>query len=81
MNCTRCRGFMVEDHCLEFEGGFGEMWAQTWRCVNCGAVYDAVIEQNRLVRQETVLVLPSGEPDNLEDATSLGGEAFIRLAA
>ena len=57
------------------------MWAQSWRCVNCGAVHDPVIEQNRLRRRETVEVLPSGEPDDQDEDTYLGGEAFIRLVA
>jgi hypothetical protein len=56
------------------EAGFGEMWAQSWRCVSCGAVHDAVIEQNRLAQLEKVL---SGEPEDLY----LGAEAFIRPAA
>jgi hypothetical protein len=40
-----------------------------------------VIEQNRLARQEKVLVLPSGEPDYQDEEVHLGAEAFIRLAA
>ena len=47
MHCSRCQGLMRKDHLLDMEGGFGEMWAQSWRCVNCGAVHDAVIAQNR----------------------------------
>jgi len=82
MTCSRCQGHMIEDHLLDFEGGYGEMWAQSWRCVNCGAVHDPVIGQNRLLRRETVEVLPSGEPDDQEkDNYYLGGEAFIGLVA
>ncbi len=81
MNCSRCHGLMVEDHYLDIEGGYGDIWARSWRCVNCGAVHDAVIEENRLVRRETVEVLPSGESENLEEDTYLGGEAFIRWVA
>ena len=78
MNCSRCRGLVVEDHFLDFEGGYGEMWAQSWRCINCGAAHDTVIEQNRLVKQENQSVGPSGESDNQEDDRYLGAEAFIR---
>ncbi len=81
MNCSRCRGFMVEDHFLDYEGGFREMWASGWRCLNCGQVYDAVIEQNRLARQEKVAVFPSGEPDYEDDDVHLGAESFIKQAA
>ena len=59
MHCSRCRGFMVEDHFLDIEGGFREMWTASWRCMNCGHVHDAVIEQHRLAQQETVVVCPS----------------------
>ncbi len=81
MNCSRCRGLMVEDHFLDFEGGFREMWAASWRCLNCGHVYDAVIEQNRQARREKVLVFPSSEPDYQDEEVHLGAESFIKKAA
>jgi hypothetical protein len=81
MNCSRCRGLMVEDHFLDFEGGFGQMWATSWRCVNCGHVHDPVIDRNRLCRQEKALVCPSGEPDYQDDEVHLGAESFIKQAA
>ncbi len=82
MTCSRCSGLMVEDHFLDLAGGYGEMWTTSLRCVNCGHVYDSVIEQRRLARQEEkVLVLSSGEPDYQDDDVHLGSEAFIRLAA
>ena len=81
MHCSRCQGLMRKDHLLDMEGGFGEMWAQSWRCVNCGAVHDGVIAQNQLARQENLLVFTSGEPHTQEDDIYLGAEAFIRPAA
>ena len=72
---------MTRDHFLDIHGQFREMWATSWRCLNCGYVYDAIIEQNRLARPETVLVHESTEPDYEEDDTYLGGEAFVRRAA
>jgi len=72
---------MRKDHLLDMEGGFEEMWAQSWCCVNCGAVHDAVIEMNRFARWENVLVLTSGEPHTQEDDIYLGAETFIRPAA
>ena len=82
MHCSRCQGLMLKDHFLDMEGGFGEMWAQSWRCMNCGAVYDAVIAQNQLARQEeNVLVLTNGGPHAQQDDIHLGAEAFIRPAA
>lgn len=54
MKCSRCEGLMVEDHFLDFEGPFREMWATGWRCVNCGRIHDAMIKHNRLCRQDTI---------------------------
>ncbi len=79
MNCSRCQGLMVEDQLLDFEGAYGQMWTTSLRCMNCGRIHDSVIEQNRLVRQEKVLV--PNEPDNQDDKVHLGVESFIRRAA
>ena len=81
MTCSRCRGFMVEDQFLDFEGSYREMWATSWRCLNCGHVYDFTIEQNRLAHEKKMLTLPSGEPDYQDDEVHLGSESFTRLAA
>ena len=81
MHCLRCHGFMVEDQLLDMEGAYGQMWTTSLRCMNCGHIHDSVIEQNRLVRQEKVLVFSSGEPDYQDDEVHLGAESFIRLAA
>jgi len=34
MTCSRCCGFMVEDHFLDLEGAYGEMWTTS------GALYE-----------------------------------------
>ena len=81
MTCSRCSGFMRESLFLDLESGYGEMWARSWHCVNCGHVHDPVIERNRLAQSEKVLVLPSGEPDSQDDEAHLGAESFIRRAA
>ena len=57
--CTRCQGLMIEDHCLDFEGTHGHMWAKAHRCMNCGNVHDSVIEQHRLATPQPALVLTS----------------------
>jgi uncharacterized Zn finger protein len=72
---------MIEDLFLDIQGTYGFMWTTSRRCVNCGHVYDSVIEQNRLAQQEKVLVLLSGEPDYQDDEVHLGSEAFVRRAA
>ena len=81
MKCRRCQGLMVGDHFLDMAGGYGEMWAHSLRCVNCGTVYDAVIEQNRLLRQEVVSAAVRTGLDFKEEDTYLGVEAIVRPAA
>ena len=81
MNCARCQGLMVEAQVLDMEGAYGEMWATSRRCVNCGHVHDAVIEQHRRTQQQHVLVFSSGEPDYQDEEVHLGAESYLRLAA
>ncbi|MCM3901638.1 MAG: hypothetical protein ND866_08015 [Pyrinomonadaceae bacterium] len=81
MNCLRCSGLTVEDHFLDMASQFGQMWARSLRCVNCGYVHDSVTEQHRLARQEQVAALPSGEPDYQDDEVHLGVEFIIRRVA
>ena len=78
MTCSRCSGLMLEDQLLDIEGGYGEMWAGSWRCVNCGHIHDSVIERNRLVLTEKALVHSSGEA---EDEFLLGVKSFQWFAA
>ena len=81
MTCSRCSGFMIEDHFLDMASQYGQMWTRSLRCVNCGRVHDSTIEQNRLLRQEKVLALPSGEPNYQDEEVHLGAESLIRRTA
>lgn len=45
--CTRCQGLMLEEHMIDMEGGYGEMWVHSWRCFNCGHRDDAVLQHHR----------------------------------
>jgi len=81
MTCSRCSGFMVEDHFLDLKGAYGEMWTTSWRCMNCGRVHDSVIEQHQPTRPKKALAFPSGEPDYQDDEVHLGVESFTRRAA
>lgn len=47
MTCQRCKGCMARDHFLDMQQSGGEWWMEGWRCINCGHVYDPVVEQNR----------------------------------
>jgi uncharacterized Zn finger protein len=81
MTCSRCCGLMVEDQLFDFEGAYGQMWATSLRCVNCGRVQDSVIEQHRLARPEQLVVLSSGESDYQDDEANLGTASLVRRAA
>ena len=56
------------------------MWAHSLRCLNCGAVYDAVVAQNCLLLHQVVSAVRGGE-DAEEKDIYLGAEAIIRPAA
>ena len=77
MHCSRCNGLMLKFHCVDLGGGLGEMWVHSWRCVNCGAVQDADVQQNR---RQRVVSIPAydDEPNHEQEDTFLGGEALIR---
>ena len=81
MTCSRCLGLMVKDHFFDIKGAYGQMWTASWRCVNCGHIYDPVIEQHRLAREEKVLVPSRGESDSQDDDVHLGAKSLIRQPA
>ena len=81
MTCVRCLGLMIKDQFLDLESPYGQMWATSMRCVNCGHVHDSVIEQHRPARQEKGVARPSSEPDYQDDEVHLGAESLIRQAA
>jgi hypothetical protein len=45
MTCRRCQGCMARDHFLDLQESGGEWWLQGWRCINCGHVFDPVLEK------------------------------------
>ena len=79
MSCSRCSGFMLEDHFLDFEGSYGQFWARSWRCVNCGHVHDAVVERNRLTQREKAYSFR--EPNYQEERVHHGVKSCLRDAA
>lgn len=47
MTCRRCQGLMVEDYLFDVQNPSGEVWVSAWRCINCGAMQEAMMELNR----------------------------------
>jgi RNase P subunit RPR2 len=43
MTCHRCNGLMVRERYDDIELGSAEHEIPSWRCLNCGAIVDAVI--------------------------------------
>ncbi len=58
MTCTRCEGLMLEEHMIDMEGGYGEMWSRSWRCFNCGHRNDALMQQHRQRHVRPIVVSP-----------------------
>ena len=81
MTCLRCQRLIIEDQFIDLESTYGQMWATSLRCANCGYVHSPEGEQHPLVPQEKPLVLSSGEVDYQDEEVHLGAESFIRRAA
>ena len=81
MTCTRCQGFMVEDHFMDFDGTIGHMWVSGHRCMNCGNVHDAVIQQHRLAQAPQPPVLVSHTADVLIDPICESNQSGLLHAA
>ncbi|MBI5316950.1 MAG: hypothetical protein HZB34_13375 [Nitrospirae bacterium] len=59
MTCMRCQGCMAKDHFMDLLESSEDMWLTGWRCLNCGHVFDPVMERNRL-RQGRAAVVSTG---------------------
>ena len=85
MNCSRCRGLMTRDHFMDFEGTAGFMWMAGWRCLNCGHIYDPVIERNRQRPQPVVQTVPDEQPvqqhEDVLDEVFMESDSYIDHAA
>ena len=81
MTCLCCLGLMIEDQFLDMKSSYGQMWAASLRCGNCGHVHDSAIKQFHPARQEKAGARPSDEPDYRDDEVHLGAESIIRRAA
>ncbi|MDN5942048.1 MAG: hypothetical protein L0H94_09215 [Nitrospira sp.] len=62
MTCTRCQGYMAKDHFLDLMESAEDMWLVGWRCLNCGNVFDPVVERNRLQQGLAAVVSTVREP-------------------
>jgi uncharacterized Zn finger protein len=51
---------MAKDHFMDLLESSEDMWLTGWRCLNCGHVFDPVMERNRL-RQGRAAVVSTGQ--------------------
>jgi hypothetical protein len=57
------------------------MWANGYRCMNCGNVHDPVIEQHRHAKSQPALVLASNEANHEEDKLNAEVHSVVMRAA
>jgi rubredoxin len=69
---------MARDHFLDLQESGGEWWLEGWRCINCGHVFDPVLENNR--RMHAALTRTELQP-RLLPSTSEAPEDSVDLAA
>ena len=65
MTCRRCQGCMARDHFLDLQESGGDWWLEGWRCINCGHVYDPVVEKNRRLHAATLAAAAVQAPPTL----------------
>lgn len=73
MSCTRCEGLMLEEQIIDMEGGYGELWSRSWRCVNCGHRDDAVLQHHRQLQAKPIAVTP--HPAMIQETVELPSES------
>jgi hypothetical protein len=57
MECTRCDGLMVADNLIDIQESAIPMWMKGWRCVSCGNIVDALIQQHRMIQKAAAVRL------------------------
>jgi hypothetical protein len=58
---------MLDERMIDMEGGYGEMWSVSTRCVNCGHRDDAVIQHHRQLSAKPVMaMIPAQEAFSLD---------------
>ena len=81
MTCRRCQGCMTRDHFLDLQESGGEWWLEGWRCINCGHVFDPVLEKNRRLHAAALASTDGPSSQNLQAEAEGDSEHSIDLAA
>ena len=81
MTCRRCKGCMARDHFLDLQESGGDWWLEGWRCINCGHIYDPVVEQNRRLHAAAMASAAVQQLQASEIAETREEERSLDLAA
>ena len=81
MTCRRCQGCMARDHFLDLQESGGEWWLQGWRCINCGHVFDPVLEKNRQLHAAAMASAEAQQSVTSEPIAVHGQEESLDVAA
>lgn len=81
MTCRRCHGCMARDYFLDLQESGGDWWLEGWRCINCGHVYDPVVEQNRRLHAAALAAADVQAPSTLEPVAQGGEDDLVDIAA
>ena len=77
MTCTRCQGLMISDSFIDLEET-GHLWMKAWRCMNCGCIVDAVVEQNRRLQAAGRIEIKAGSQ---AEVLSVASDEAVQQAA
>ncbi|MDR4472283.1 MAG: hypothetical protein R3B11_16825 [Nitrospira sp.] len=72
---------MIEDFLLDMEDSSGPMWLKAWRCMNCGNIYERVLQQNRLAKEAQMGAPTAIVPHASAERPPLGADGLDQLAA
>jgi hypothetical protein len=72
---------MARDHFLDLQESGGDWWLEGWRCINCGHIYDPVVEQNRRLHAAAMASAAVQQPQAAEVAETGEEERSLDLAA
>ena len=81
MSCSRCKGCMIEDYLLDMEDSSGPMWLRAWRCMNCGNVFDSVLQHNRETQGAKPLSVACDAPALNGEVIHVAAEVLTRVVA
>ena len=58
---------MARDHFLDLQESGGEWWLVGWSCINCGHVFDPVVENNRRLHAAALAAAGAQAPVTVQE--------------